>query len=177
MRAHRSVTIPDPSLVVLIGAAGAGKSTFAARHFEPAAILSSDAFRERISGDPADQTVTGAAFAALHRAVTRRLTDARLTVVDATNVLPRARRSLLRRAAAAGVPAVAIVLELPDAIVLDRNAGRAGRRVPPDVVVHQLADLRRSLVGGGLLREGFATVVRLRSPDEVLAVRIIRAPA
>ena len=35
------IEIADPSLVVLIGAAGAGKSTFAARNFAPDEILSS----------------------------------------------------------------------------------------------------------------------------------------
>ena len=52
------LSIPDPSLVVLIGAAGSGKSTFAARHFAPGEVLSSDAYRALIAGDPADQRAT-----------------------------------------------------------------------------------------------------------------------
>lgn len=169
------IRLPDPCLVVLVGAAGAGKSTFAARHFAPGEILSSDAFRERIAGDATDQRVTGPAFAALHRELRRRLGGGRLTVVDATSVLPAARGVLLRDAAAAGIPAMAIVLDLPPDVVLARNAGRPGpRAVPEEVVRRQLDELRRSLAEDGLEREGFSEVVRLRTEDAVAAARIER---
>jgi protein phosphatase len=165
------ITLPDPCLVVLVGAAGSGKSTFAARHFQPEQVLSSDAYRGVVSGDPADQRATPAAFAALHRALDDRLREGRTAVVDATNVTAKARRSLLHRAAAPGVPAVAIVLDLPDSLVLARNAAREPAAVPEHAVRRQLADLRRSLPAAALEREGFALVVRLANPAEVDAVR------
>lgn len=171
--------IPDPCLVVLVGAAGSGKSTFAARHFGPDEVLSSDAYRELIAGDASDQRATGAAFAALHRELRRRLAGGRLTVVDATSVQRTARATLLREAAAAGLPAIAVVLDLPRDVVLARNAGRPGARSVPDTAVRRhLADLRRDLddrrPGGGLGHEGFAAVVRLRDPGEVAAVCVER---
>lgn len=165
--------LPEPSLVVLIGAAGAGKTTFAARHFAPDEVLSSDAFRGRISGDEADQAATAAAFTALHRALASRLAAGRTTVVDATSVTPFARRALLERAARARVPAIAIVLDLPPGIVLGRNAARPGRVVPGNAVHRQLRELRRSL-RRGLGGEGFARVVVLATPAEVAALRIDR---
>jgi len=172
------IEIPDPSLVVLIGAAGAGKSTFAARNFAPDEILSSDRFRAMVSGDEADQRATHAAFERLHRALAQRLRRGELSVIDATSVEISSRRALLARAAAAGVPATAIVLDLPPEIVLARNAARRPRVVDVDVVRHHLARLRASLDGPAppLYREGFAQVVVLREPAEIDVVRIRRRP-
>ncbi|MFL5649228.1 MAG: AAA family ATPase [Chloroflexota bacterium] len=163
------ILVPDPSLVVLVGAAGAGKSTFAARHFDAAEILSSDRYREIVSGDETDQRATRAAFGRLHRDLARRLADGRLAVVDATNVESWARRTLVRRASVAAVPALAIVLDLPAATVLARNAARTSRFVDVPVVVRHLARLRRGLDGPAppILAEGFATVVIIRDAVEV----------
>lgn len=168
------IHIPDPCVVVLVGAAGAGKSTFAARHFAPAEVLSSDAFRERVSGDAADQRATRPAFAALHRALAARLSERRLTVVDATSVTASARATLLQAATAADMPAVAIVLDLTDDLVLARNAGRRGRTVPPAAVRRQLLQLADATADGGLEREGFAATYRIASPAAVDGVRIVR---
>jgi predicted kinase len=168
------IHLPDPSLVVLVGAAGSGKSTFAARHFAADEVLSSDAYRGHVAGDPTDQRATRTAFAALHRALESRLRRGRLSVVDATSVKPAARSAVLRLAAAAGVPAVAIVLDLPPEIVIERNRQRGTGNVPEDVVERQLADLRRTVDSGLLAAEAWETVVRLTSPLEVESVRVVR---
>jgi predicted kinase len=170
------LVVPDPSLVVLVGPAGSGKSTFAAGRFAADEILSSDAFREQIAGDAADQRATRPAFARLERALAARLREGHLSVVDATSLTRGARSSLLRLARAAGVPAVAIVLDLPPDVVLARNAGRA-RVVDPEVVREHLARIRELVDGGSLEREGFEAVYRIRSPRELDAVEVVRAPA
>ena len=170
------IELPEPSLVVLVGAAGAGKSTFAARHFAPDEVLSSDAFRAAIAGDPGDQAATRPAFSALHRSLVRRLAQGRLTVVDATSVKRASRLDLLRRARAAGMPAVAIVLDLPASTVHERNLARAGRVVPPEAVDAQLADLAAALRPGGLDAEGFAAIYRLTDAAAVDAVEVRRVP-
>jgi predicted kinase len=170
------IVIEDPSLVVLIGAAGAGKTTFAARHFAVDEVLSSDRYRKLVSGDEANQAATRAAFLRLHRDLEIRLAEGRLTVVDATSVQSTARRVLLARAVAAGVPATAIVLDLPAETVFARNAARPARTVDDAVVRRQLAGVRASLDGAPsvLLGEGFRQVVVLRDPAEVDLVRIRR---
>lgn len=173
-RAH-VIQIPDPSLVILIGAAGSGKSTLAARLFAPGAVLSSDTLRAVVAGNESDQRATRTAFSILHRQLARRLADGRTTVVDATSVTPFARRGLIARAAAHGVPAVAIVLALDPAIVLARNAARE-RVVPEHAVRRQLAELERSLRPGTLEAEGFAAVYVVRSPAELDALEVEISP-
>jgi protein phosphatase len=170
------ISIPDPSLVVLIGAAGSGKSTFAARHFDPSEVLSSDRYRALIAGDEADQTVTRAAFGRLHRDLAKRLFAGQLTVVDATNVERAARRALLARSRAAGLPAVAVIMDLPAEIVLARNAARTTRVVDGAAVRLHLARLRATLdaPNADLRNEGFGHVHLIREPTELDAARIER---
>ena len=87
--------LPDPSLVVLIGASGSGKSSFARAHFRGTEVISSDFCRGLVADDENDQAATADAFAVLNFVAGRRLAQPRLTVVDATNVQREARRPLV----------------------------------------------------------------------------------
>jgi polynucleotide kinase-phosphatase len=169
-----TLTIPELSLVVLIGPSGCGKSTFARRHFKPTEVLSSDAFRALVSDDENDQSSTDDAFASLHFVARRRLGKARLTVVDATNVQPEARKPLVALAREYHVLPVAIVLDLPERLCHDRNRSRADRDFGPHVIRNQKSQLHRSLRGLG--REGFRHVHVLKTQDEVDAAVIERQP-
>ena len=160
------VTIPDPGIVVLVGAAGSGKSTLAARHFDADEILSSDAFRASIAGDERDQRATSAAFRAMDRALERRLVAGQLTVIDATNVASRDRRPWVLAARRHAMPLVAIVLDLPTQMVLAQDAGR-DRVVGSEVVGRHLANLRRTVDRDELAAEGFNLVTVLRSAHDV----------
>lgn len=169
--------VPDPSLVVLIGPAGAGKSTLARRLFAPDEILSSDALRAAVSGDEGDQSASRTAFSILHRELARRLVAGRLTVVDATNLVAAHRRPLLARATAAGVPANAVVLDLPRDVVEKRNASRS-RVVEPAVVDRHLARTRAIVDRGrdALIAEGFARAMILRSAGDLDRLVVERVP-
>jgi protein phosphatase len=166
--------IPELSLVVLIGPSGCGKSTFARRQFKPTEVLSSDGFRALVSDDENEQTATDDAFAALHFVAARRLARGKLTVVDATNVQPEARKPLVTLAREYHVLPVAIVLDLPERVCHERNRARPDRDFGPHVVRNQRSQLHRSLRGLG--REGFRHVHVLKSQEEVDAAVIERQP-
>ncbi len=169
-----TIKIPKLSLVVLIGPSGSGKSTFARSHFKPTEILSSDACRGMVSDDENDQTITSQAFEVLQFIARKRLSLGRLTVIDATNVQPEARKPLVELARQYHCLPVAIVLDLPEKLCLERNSQRAERAFGRHVIRNQKSQLRRSL--RGLKREGFRHVFVLDSLEEVLASVIERVP-
>ena len=162
--------IPADAMVVLVGPSGSGKSTFAARHFGPSQVLSSDALRAMVADDANDQTATDAAFELLHTALAMRLARRRLTVVDATSVERWARERLLAVGRRLGRPAVAIVFNLPLATCLERNAARVDRRLPPAAIRRQHARMSESLEG--LAGEGFDPVALLATAEDVEAVSV-----
>jgi len=168
-----AIILPQDALVLLIGVAASGKSTFARRHFAATEILSSDATRAMITDDPAAQGATDDAFELLHRILAMRLHRGRLTVVDATNVEDWARAELAAAARRHRHPAVAIVLDLPLAVALERNAARAAPRPPPAALRRQHRWLAQSLPV--LADEGFAAVHHLRSAEEIDGARVERS--
>jgi protein phosphatase len=172
LTATRELALPELSLVVLIGVTGSGKSTFARAHFKPTEVISSDYCRGLVADDENDQSASKDAFEVLHFIVGKRLAAGRLTVVDATNVQPEARRELVTLAREYDVLPVAIVLDLPERLCAERNAARPDRDFGAHVIRRQRGLLRRGL--HGLQREGFRTVHVLRSPEEIDAATITR---
>jgi protein phosphatase len=168
------LTIPESALVVLIGPSGAGKSTFARRHFRPTEVLSSDACRALVADAETDQAATPEAFEVLHFIAAKRLAAGRLTVIDATNVQPEARRPLLALARDYHCLAVAIVFDLPANLCQAQNRRRPDRDFAPAVIHRQIQQLQRSR--RGLKREGFRYLYTLSSPEEVATATVERQP-
>ncbi|WP_225849394.1 polynucleotide kinase-phosphatase [Streptomyces sp. HPF1205] len=170
--APRTLAVTDLSLVVLIGATGSGKSTFAARHFKPTEVISSDFCRALVSDDENDQSATGDAFDVLHYIAGKRLAAGRRTVVDATSVQPESRKSLIKLAREHDVLPIAIVLDVPEQVCAERNATRPDRAgLPRHVIQRHQRELRRSL--RGLEREGFRKVHILRGTAEIDAAEVV----
>src|SRR6201987_4266806 len=179
------LTIPELSLVVLIGVTGSGKSTFARAHFKPTEVISSDFCRGLVADDENDQSATAAAFEVLQFIAGQRLKAGHLTVIpaqgpkaarlpfsDATNVQPKAPRELVMLAREHDVLPVALVPHLLEKLCAERNADRPDRDFGPHVLRRQRGQLRRGLRGLG--REGFRTVHVLHTPEEVGAAAIAR---
>ncbi|MFJ4410832.1 polynucleotide kinase-phosphatase [Streptomyces sp. NPDC088910] len=172
MTAPRTLPVTDLSLVVLIGATGSGKSTFAARHFKPTEVISSDFCRGLVSDDENDQSVSADAFDVLHYIAGKRLAAGRRTVVDATNVQAESRRELIKLAREYDVLPIAVVLDVPEQVCVARNAERPDRAsLPRHVVQRHQRELRRSL--RGLEREGFRKVHVLRGTEEIDSAEIV----
>lgn len=168
--------IPQLCLVVLIGPSGSGKSTLARRLFQPSEIVSTDACRAMLCNDENDQSINDEAFHLFHNIISTRLKLGHLTVADATNLQPQSRQALLQIASRYHVLSVAVVLDMPEELCLERARQRSepGRNLGKHVVRSHVSQLRRSLKG--LRKEGFRQVEILRDLERVNAFNIERTP-
>jgi protein phosphatase len=162
-RVVEAMEIPPDALVVLVGASGCGKSTFARERFADTQVVSSDECRRLVSDDAANQAATREAFAVFYTLIRGRLTHGRLTVADATNLHPRSREKLRQAADSRRRPRIAIVLDVPLDVCLARQTMRA-RQVRREVVERGWAELRQAL--RDLPHEGFAHVYVVRPGAE-----------
>ena len=155
------IVVPEIAVVALIGVSGSGKSTFAQKYFKPTEVLSSDYFRALISDDENNQLVTAQALKTLYYVANKRLALGLLTVIDATNVQKEARASVLRLAKEQNCHAVAIVLDVPEKLCMERNEQRPDRNFGGHVITRQGEQLRRSI--RHLQKEGFRLVYVLKT--------------
>ena len=170
--AVENIELPEVGLVVLLGASGSGKSTFAHEHFLPTEVVSSDQCRALVSDDENDQSVTSQAFALLHDIVDKRLELGRFTVVDATNVKQQDRQPLVDLARKWDVLASAIAFDLPLDVCSERNASRPDRQTPEHALKRQHKGVRKSV--RYLRKERFRRVYSIGSTHELDNVTITR---
>ncbi|ESZ35418.1 polynucleotide kinase-phosphatase [Mesorhizobium sp. L2C067A000] len=168
------LTIPDFALVVLIGSTGSGKSTFAARHFLPTEIISSDRCRAFVSDNETDQDVSADAFDLVREIAGKRLKHRKLAVIDATNVRPADRKAWVELARKWHALPVAVVIDPGVDVCVARNALRADRPFGAGVAQRMTNEIRKGL--GGLQREGFRQVWKLTGEASIDAAKVSRQP-
>ena len=169
-----NITLPELSLVVIVGASGSGKSSFASKHFKQTEIVSSDYCRGLVCNNENDQTATKDAFDLLEYITAKRLRRGHLTIVDATNVRSEDRRIYVKLAREFHFLPVAIVLNTSETICKERNAKRSDRTFASHVVRNQSREVKRSIKR--LKKEGFRYVYVLDSEEQINQVEIHRQP-
>ncbi|WP_276479821.1 polynucleotide kinase-phosphatase [Paraflavitalea pollutisoli] len=175
MSTNSHIHIPAFCLVVLIGATGSGKSTFARKYFKTTEIVSSDTCRGLVSDDENNQTASADAFALARYLVGMRLKNGLLTVVDATNVQEEGRKDWIRLAREYHCLPIAIILNMPEKLCAQRNAARPDRNFGRHVIPQHISQLKRSF--RKLKYEGFRQIIELWSLEEVEALSdIVRDP-
>ncbi|MCR4644000.1 MAG: polynucleotide kinase-phosphatase [Oscillospiraceae bacterium] len=166
------IEIPELCLVAMVGGTSSGKSSFALKHFKPTEVLSSDFFRGMVCDDENCQSVSGDAFDLLYYAANKRLNNGKLTVIDATNLQESARKKVIDLAKEQNVHAAAIVLNLPEEIMQERNKARPERNFPERVIRQHCRDVKRCI--RGLKREGFRFVFVINSLEQLENTEIVR---
>lgn len=168
------LAIPDFALVVLIGSTGSGKSTFAAKHFLPTEVISSDRCRALVSDDETNQDVSADAFDLVREIAGKRLKHRKLTVIDATNVRAADRKAWVELARKWHALPIAIVIDPGVEVCVARNALRPDRDFGPGVPKRMAMEIRKGM--GGLQREGFRQVWKLTSEESIDAAQVTRQP-
>ena len=131
-------------MLVLVGAAGSGKSTWAAERFRIAEVVSSDALRATVGSGPADLEATADAFALLDQIVAARAKRSLTTVIDTLGLDPERRAGYRRLAREVGLPAVLVIMNTAAALCRERNR-RRDRPVPAPILTDQLRKISKLL--------------------------------
>jgi F420-dependent oxidoreductase-like protein len=159
MADDEGLNLPAPCLVVLVGPGASGKSTWAAAHFRPEAIVSSDRLRALIGAGEDDIGASEDAFRLLDEVVRQRVSRRLTTVVDTLGLNAERRRAWLALARKHDLPCVAVAFDTPADECRARNRERP-KRIPADVLAMQLRAWTR--VSESLPAEGFDAVLSPR---------------
>jgi len=167
--------LPDPALVVLVGASGSGKSTWARQRYRSAEVVSSDDLRGVVGSGRHDLDASAEAFALLDLIVAGRVRRGLTTVVDTLGLDDVRRTGWLDLARRQGLSAVVVAFDTPADVCRRRNAER-DRPVPARVLTQQVRGLRPVLES--LAGEGWDRVVVVEgtevAPASVAAVEPVR---
>lgn len=133
-----------PVMILMVGPAGSGKSTYVRENFPGYAVLNADSIRLDLTGDESNQERNPEVFSVMRRRLAKFLRSGQSAVVDNTNVKQPSRTELYEIAKAFDARIEAHVMQTDLAMCLRRNAGRT-RVVPDDVIKNQYVQFLQSL--------------------------------
>jgi protein phosphatase len=165
-----TIALPDPSLILLLGARGSGKSTFARRFFQPSEIVSLDECR-RMVGD-SGPAPSNDALELFQTIVQNRLHAGKFVVIDGDHGNADLRRNLVTLAKRHHLFAIAIALQLDERICVERNASRSDGAVSPYDVKRGAENVRKFVEAH--VREGVRELYVLDSPEAMEKAVITR---
>lgn len=131
----------NPTLFVMIGPAGSGKSTFA-KQIPYCCRVCPDSIRKEWFGDESSQREPERVFERAYKTMEDLLCAGFDVAFDATSTTAFARKKILQRVDGIQCRKVAVYMNTPLAECQRRNAQRE-RRVPDDVIVRQYNQLMK----------------------------------
>jgi protein phosphatase len=161
--------LPRRTLLVLCGPAGSGKSTFAARHFPPTNIVSSDRCRAMICDDENDQAVTRDAFDLFHSILQKRMQWGRFCVADSVALKAYARENLRNLSRRFGYFGCLLIFATSPEVCIERDRQRA-RQVGESVVRYHADLLAQTL--RDVPNEGWELVYLLSEAEDEPEIRV-----
>nr|DAQ21417.1 MAG TPA: AAA domain protein [Caudoviricetes sp.] len=105
-----------PTMWVLVGLSGSGKSTIAtqiANENPNTIIVSSDAIREELTGNYEDQEHNEEVFKIFHNRIRKNLENKKNVIADATNLTMKSRRAIMMRVNGLNVRKVCVIIPKP----------------------------------------------------------------
>lgn len=125
-----------PSLLMLVGLPGCGKSTYLNKHFKNLPVYSSDAIREELTGSEENQEVNAKVFKLLHQRVKDSLKNGISCAYDATNISWKRRKAFLQELNNIPCYKVCHIIATPFEVCLEQNKNRD--RVVPYFVIERM---------------------------------------
>lgn len=161
----------EPSLNLVVGPPGAGKSTLCLAEFGPTGSISLDHLRELAAGYESDLDATDTALEVLLPLVRYRVTTKLAFAVDSTGLNPETRRRLVSLARGARMAARVVLVRTALEVCLERNLRRPlaapgekwDRRVPESVIREKWETTDRLARDPAVLeREGWDSIICVR---------------
>ena len=130
------------TLIIPVGIAGSGKSTYIRQNYPEFQRICMDEIRGRFSLDPADKQQTVLARDYCMPLLEEALAKGESVVWDATSLTEKIRKGLIDAAQKVGAKTVIVFFSTPLEVILKRNSSRK-RIVPEEAIMRQWNELEK----------------------------------